>query len=70
VAPPGNQAETENTNLILKPCPGLRGERSPLTARQKSAEGIVGTRGRVEGPTGGQEGPPEVGPRQCTGTAA
>jgi hypothetical protein len=43
VAPPGNQAATENTHLIRQPRHGLRGERSPLSAMQKSAEGILGT---------------------------
>ena len=33
---------------------------------QKSAEGIGGTRERAEGPNGGQEGSPDVGPRPRT----
>jgi hypothetical protein len=44
VAPPGNQAATEQTTLLLQPGQGLRGERSARTARQKAAAGIVGTR--------------------------
>jgi len=55
VAPPGNQAATENTTRILQPCSGLSGERSPLTARPKSAEGIVG-RKAAEGPNGAPTG--------------
>jgi hypothetical protein len=39
---------------------GLRGEDSSLTAPQKSAEGIVGTRERAEGLNGGRESWPGV----------
>jgi hypothetical protein len=70
VSPPGNQADTENTYLILQPGPGLRGERFPLTGRQQSAEGIVGPRARAEGPNGGQAGAPDGGPRPRPGRAA
>jgi hypothetical protein len=43
-------------------CPGvgLRVERSALTAPQKSADGIVGTRQRAEGLNGGEESWPAV----------
>ena len=44
----------------------LSEEESEPTSMQKSAEGILGTRGRAEGPNGWQEGPPDVGPRQGT----
>jgi hypothetical protein len=37
---------------------------------QKSAEGILGTEARAEGPNGWQEGLPDVGPRPRTWTAA
>ena len=43
-------------------CPGtgLRGEQSSLTARQKSADGIVGARQRAEGLHGRRESWPAV----------
>jgi hypothetical protein len=62
--------------LTLGGRPAVR-ERSELSAEeseplsmQKSAEGIVGTPWRAEGPNGRQEGSPEVGPRQCPWEAA
>jgi hypothetical protein len=39
---------------------GLRVEQSSLTAPQKSAEGIVGTRQRAEGLNGSEEWRPDV----------
>jgi hypothetical protein len=42
------------------PGPGLRGEPSPLTAPQQSADGIVGVRERADGLNGGRESWPAV----------
>ena len=48
----------------------LREEESEPIGMQKSAEGILGTPLRAEGPNGWQEGSPDVGPRPCTWTGA
>jgi hypothetical protein len=61
---------TRGGRPAVRPQGGLREEVSAPIGRPKSAEGLVGTQGRAEGPNGWQEGAPDAGPKPCPWTAA
>ena len=71
MAPPGNEAETEKTNISLKHRRGLDEGRPESSDLQESAEGVVVPKGRDEGLNGTRKGVKErMSRRQLSGYKA